>query len=112
MWLLLTHTATVTADMSAPKHRDELNRRRAVEKCQMYVKVFFNNKEVFTTEPSRLNSDFRVNFGAIFRVVINQWPENLKVRSRCAGCARASFRCLVQLQANSALVGELRLVGL
>ena len=43
------------------------------------MQVFFNNHQVFATEPAKLNSDFTVNFGSIFRIVINQWPENLRV---------------------------------
>ena len=57
----------------------EINRRNAVSKTRVFVKIFFNGKEVCQTSSKSLgsNEDFVVHIGQIFPIQIMQWPETL-----------------------------------
>uniref|UniRef100_H2ZAP6 CC2D2A N-terminal C2 domain-containing protein n=1 Tax=Ciona savignyi TaxID=51511 RepID=H2ZAP6_CIOSA len=80
--LELTHTVNITPISSVPAL--ESSRRRAMQKSTM-SRVLFNGREVFLTDPKTLTSDFKLNFGSIFRVRIAQWPESLKVELLSSG---------------------------
>ena len=75
--LLLANTASLTPPGGIPAN--EAARRRAVQKSSILLKVRFNGKEVFCTDSRPLSTDFKLNFGLIFRIRIVQWPESLKV---------------------------------
>nr|XP_018671326.2 coiled-coil and C2 domain-containing protein 2A isoform X3 [Ciona intestinalis] len=87
--LELTHTTTITPTPSVPP--SEANRRRAMQKTSSNLRVLFNGREVFQTEPKILSSDFKLNFGSIFRVRIAQWPESLKVELLTSGLVSKSI---------------------
>ncbi|PVD23406.1 hypothetical protein C0Q70_16675 [Pomacea canaliculata] len=72
----LTDTFTITPTQECP--RSEQERRDAVSKCKLFVKILFNNKEVSRTGTRPLSQDFKVNFGQIFNLRIIQWPESIK----------------------------------
>jgi len=75
--LLLTNTTSLTPASALPG--EESARRKAVQKTSILLKVRFNGKEVFSTDPRPLSTDFKLHFGLIFRIRIVQWPESLKV---------------------------------
>ena len=75
--LLLTSTTSITPLSAVPSN--ESARRKAVQNASILLKVRFNGKEVFSTDPRPLSTDFKLHFGAIFRIRIVQWPESLKV---------------------------------
>nr|CAD7403809.1 unnamed protein product [Timema cristinae] len=54
-------------------------RQSAVSRCQVFVKVFFNNKEVCQSSKQPLGSNFLVNFQEIFPICITEWPHTLKL---------------------------------
>ena len=75
--LLLTNTTSPTPVHGVPA--EEGARRKAVQKTSILLKVRFNGKQVFLTDPRPLSTDFKLHFGLIFRIRIVQWPESLKV---------------------------------
>ncbi|KAJ9583994.1 hypothetical protein L9F63_021664, partial [Diploptera punctata] len=58
---------------------NEQQRRAAVKRCALYVKIFYNQKEVCCSRPQALGSRFTVSIGQLFPIRILQWPESLKV---------------------------------
>ncbi|XP_076825165.1 coiled-coil and C2 domain-containing protein 2A-like isoform X2 [Clavelina lepadiformis] len=84
--LQLTNTANITPVGGVPV--GESSRRKAMQKSAIILKIVFNGKDVFLTEPKTLTSDFKLHFGSIFRVRIAQWPESLKVQFLEAGLVR------------------------
>ncbi|XP_070555815.1 coiled-coil and C2 domain-containing protein 2A-like isoform X3 [Ptychodera flava] len=73
----LTNAAVITPTHNCPKA--EQSRRRDQQKCQCYVRILFNNKEVSRTSVKTLTSDFTVHFGDIFNIQIVQWPESIRL---------------------------------
>ena len=76
--LQLAYTVSVTPLSAVPA--GEANRRKAMQKTNTFLKIFFNGREVAQTKSKVLTTDFKLNFGSIFRIRITQWPELLKVR--------------------------------
>ncbi|XP_033609176.1 coiled-coil and C2 domain-containing protein 2A isoform X2 [Cryptotermes secundus] len=74
--LQLTTTGHVDQNPACP---NEQERRAAVKRCELYVKIFYNQKEVCTSRPQPLGPRFIVSFGQLFPIRILQWPESLKV---------------------------------
>ncbi|XP_069688134.1 coiled-coil and C2 domain-containing protein 2A [Periplaneta americana] len=62
-----------------PSYPNEQQRRAAVKRCDVYVKIFYNQKEVCSSRPQPLGSRFNVSIGQLFSIRILQWPESLKV---------------------------------
>ncbi len=58
----------------------ELSRRQATSKAKIFVKLFFNGKEVCQSSSKPISDDFVVPFGHIFPLRIVQWPESLKLQ--------------------------------
>ncbi|PSN40991.1 hypothetical protein C0J52_10989 [Blattella germanica] len=58
---------------------NEQQRRAAVKRCELYVKIFYNQKEVCCSRPQALGPRFNVSIGQLFPIRILQWPESLKV---------------------------------
>nr|XP_032806201.1 coiled-coil and C2 domain-containing protein 2A isoform X2 [Petromyzon marinus] len=75
--LELSNTATVTPTNQCP--RPEQQRRQALQRYSLFVKVLFNNKEVSRTTSRPLNADFSIHFGQIFNIQIVHWPESIKL---------------------------------
>lgn len=64
----------------------EINRRNAASKARIFVKIFFNGKEVCQTasKPLLSSDDFVVHIGQIFPIQILQLPETLVLQVRPA----------------------------
>lgn len=71
----VTSTQPITEASKCP--RGEQQRRNDVSKCEMFLKVLFNNKEVSRTSSKPLTQEFKLNFGQIFSLKIVQWPESI-----------------------------------
>ncbi|XP_077980820.1 coiled-coil and C2 domain-containing protein 2A-like [Glandiceps talaboti] len=85
----LTNAAVITPTHNCPKL--EQARRRDQQKCQCFVRVLFNNKEVSRTAIKTLTSDFTVHFGNIFNIQIVQWPESIKLEVYESGTFQSSL---------------------
>ena len=77
--LELTISGKPTKDSDIYDNR-ELNRRSAVNKTKIMFKIFFNGKEVCSSQPKCIGQDFVIPIGQIFPIEIVQWPETLKVQ--------------------------------
>lgn len=69
----------------------ELNRRKAVQKISMLIKVWFNGREACRTDAKPLAADFKVNFGRLFQIRIAQWPESVSVQMYESGLVNTLF---------------------
>ena len=58
----------------------ELSRRQATSKTKVFVRLFFNGKEVCQSSSRPVSDDFMVPFGHIFPLRIVQWPESLRLQ--------------------------------
>ena len=72
--LTLTGGVTRTADIYDNR---EVNRQNAVSKTKVFIKVFFNGKEVCQTSSKLIGQDFVVPIGHIFPIQIVHWPQTL-----------------------------------
>ncbi|XP_074640810.1 coiled-coil and C2 domain-containing protein 2A-like isoform X2 [Tubulanus polymorphus] len=73
----LSESATITPKHQCP--RGEQQRRDAIEKCKIWVKVIFNNKAVCHSKAKTLNQEFKVSFAQIINILIVQWPESVRL---------------------------------
>nr|CAD7259785.1 unnamed protein product [Timema shepardi] len=73
------HLELGTTTLSNTQNNNEKLRQSAVSRCQVFVKVFFNNKEVCQSSKRPLGSNFFVNFQEIFPICITEWPHTLKL---------------------------------
>ncbi|KAK3909758.1 Coiled-coil and C2 domain-containing protein 2A [Frankliniella fusca] len=62
---------------STPNDVGEKQRRKALRKCQLFVRIFYNNKEVCKTQVHPLTSNFKVVFNEVFSIRISQPPDNI-----------------------------------
>ncbi|TRY71764.1 hypothetical protein TCAL_04776 [Tigriopus californicus] len=58
----------------------ETSRRHSLSKMKIFVKLFFNGKEVCQSSTKHIGEDFTVPIAQIFPLQITQWPETLKVQ--------------------------------
>ena len=67
---------------SAARDNRELNRRNAAAKARVFVRIYFNGKEVCQTASKNLISgdDFVVHIGQIFPIQIMQLPESVTLQ--------------------------------
>ena len=77
LFVELTYGATITDNKDCP--RGEQQRRNDVNHLKLFVKVFFNDKEVKRTEYRPLGQDFIVRFAQIFHIEVMQWPRSIKL---------------------------------
>ena len=68
-----------TVDKEVQDNR-ETSRRHAAQKMKVFVKIFFNGKEVCQTSAKPLGDEFSVPVAQIFPLQITQWPESLKIK--------------------------------
>ncbi|XP_064626685.1 coiled-coil and C2 domain-containing protein 2A-like isoform X3 [Lineus longissimus] len=73
----LSQSATVMPKNQCP--RGEQARRESVDKCKLFVRVLFNDKEVSRTPSRNIGQEFQVTFAQIFNIQIVQWPESIKL---------------------------------
>ncbi|CAG2054138.1 unnamed protein product, partial [Timema podura] len=73
------HLELGTMTLSNTQNNNEKLRQSAVSRCQVFVKVFFNNKEVCQSSKRPLGSNFSVSFQEIFPLCITEWPHTLKL---------------------------------
>lgn len=57
-----------------------MSRRQAVNKTKLFVRLFFNGKEVCQSSARSLNKNFVVTFAQIFPIQIVQLPEVLTLQ--------------------------------
>ncbi|XP_069782123.1 coiled-coil and C2 domain-containing protein 2A isoform X4 [Narcine bancroftii] len=101
----LTMTATVTPTSQCP--RGEQLRRRDVQRCTLFAKVLFNNKEVSRTNSRILGADFRIHFGQIFNLQIVNWPESIKIQIfETLGTSTTKVDVFVPIPETSILTGS------
>ncbi|XP_067845649.1 coiled-coil and C2 domain-containing protein 2A isoform X2 [Heptranchias perlo] len=101
----LSMTATVTPTSQCP--RGEQLRRQDVQKCTLYTKVLFNNKEVSRTSSRTLTADFRIHFGQIFNVQIINWPESIKIQIfETMGTSTTKTEVFVPIPETTVLTGN------
>ena len=69
----------------AARDNRELNRRNAAAKARVFVRIYFNGKEVCQTASKNLISgdDFVVHIGQIFPIQIMQLPESVTLQVKC-----------------------------
>ena len=67
---------------SAARDNREMNRRNAAAKARVFVRIYFNGKEVCQTASKNLISgdDFVVHIGQIFPIQIMQLPESVTLQ--------------------------------
>ncbi|KAK6617101.1 hypothetical protein RUM43_014703 [Polyplax serrata] len=65
-----------TMDTSGHNNKEEM-RRTAVKRCMVFVKLFYNGKEVCRSKAHPLSQKFTVKIGQRFAVRILEWPESL-----------------------------------
>ena len=58
--------------------REEL-RRNAVKRCCVYIKLFYNDKEVCRSKPSPITQKFTAKICQRFAIRILEWPESLMI---------------------------------
>ncbi len=58
----------------------EMSRRQAVNKTKLFVRLFFNGKEVCQSSARSMNKNFVVTFAQIFPIQIVQLPEVLTLQ--------------------------------
>ncbi|XP_039261426.2 coiled-coil and C2 domain-containing protein 2A-like isoform X2 [Styela clava] len=76
--LEVTHTGPITPNVQLPA--GEATRRIAVQNSRLVARVKFNGRDVCTSEEKSLTSDFRVHFGQIFKILISQWPDSVRIQ--------------------------------
>ncbi|XP_021920038.1 coiled-coil and C2 domain-containing protein 2A isoform X3 [Zootermopsis nevadensis] len=76
VYLELTTSEAIDQNPGCP---NEQQRRTAVKRCDLYVKIFYNQKEVCSSHLQPLGPRFSVSIGQLFPIRILQWPESLKV---------------------------------
>jgi len=76
----MTHSAAAKSSSDDVHDNREKSRRQAVAKTKIYLKIFFNGKEVCQTAPKALSEDFVVHLGQIYPLQIVQWPRTLKLQ--------------------------------
>ncbi|XP_026280089.1 coiled-coil and C2 domain-containing protein 2A [Frankliniella occidentalis] len=62
---------------NSPNDIGEKQRRKALRKCQLFVRVFYNNKEVCKTHAHPLGSNFKIVFNECFSIRISQPPDSI-----------------------------------
>ncbi|CAD5113655.1 DgyrCDS2816 [Dimorphilus gyrociliatus] len=73
----LSSSGTITATNTCPK--SEQLRRNEVDKCKLYIKIYFDNKEVCKTSSKPLGQEFTIRFAQVFETRIVRWPENIRL---------------------------------
>lgn len=81
--LEVTNIGNVTPMTQVPE--GEASRRRALQSCSIIAQIKINGKDVCTSEPKLITSDFQVHFGQIFKIFISQWPDTIKVQIKEVG---------------------------
>ncbi|XP_072921083.1 coiled-coil and C2 domain-containing protein 2A isoform X2 [Hemitrygon akajei] len=101
----LSMAATVTPTSQCP--RGEQLRRQDVQRCTLFAKVLFNNKEVSRTSSRALDADFRIHFGQIFNMQIVNWPESIKIQIfETVGTSTTKVEIFVPIPETSILTGS------
>ncbi|XP_072109110.1 coiled-coil and C2 domain-containing protein 2A isoform X5 [Mobula birostris] len=101
----LSMAATVTPTSQCP--RGEQLRRLDVQRCTLFAKVLFNNKEVSRTSSRTLDADFRIHFGQIFNMQIVNWPESIKIQIfESVGTNTTKVEIFVPIPETSILTGS------
>ncbi len=77
----MTQQMTHMAENEDVRDSREMSRRALAEKTKIFVKIFFNGKEVCHTSAKSVGPDFAIAFGQIFPIQIVQWPESLKLQA-------------------------------
>ncbi|XP_034250216.1 coiled-coil and C2 domain-containing protein 2A [Thrips palmi] len=60
-----------------PKDAREKQRCSALKRCQLFIRIYYNNKEVCKTQSYSLNAKFKVVFNECFSIRILQPPESI-----------------------------------
>lgn len=55
----------------------EKQRRSALKRCQLFIRIFYNNKEVCKTQSYSLNSKFKIVLNESFSIRILQPPDSI-----------------------------------
>ncbi|XP_078257188.1 coiled-coil and C2 domain-containing protein 2A isoform X3 [Rhinoraja longicauda] len=101
----LTMTATVTPTNQCP--RGEQLRSQDAQRCTLFAKVLFNNKEVSRTSSRTLGADFKIHFGQIFNMQIVNWPESIKIQIfQTIGTSTTKVDVFVPIPETSILTGS------
>lgn len=79
----VANTSSVTPNTQVPE--GEAMRRRALQSSSVIAQIKIDGKDVCSSEPKVITSDFQVHFGQIFKIFISQWPDTIKVQLREAG---------------------------
>jgi coiled-coil and C2 domain-containing protein 2A len=75
----------------------ELSRRQATSKTKVFVKLFFNGKEVVQSASKPVSDDFVVPYGHIFPLRIVQWPESLRLQIHEGSTLRTTLLAEISL---------------
>ena len=89
--LLCTGVKSSNDKKNSVQDNREQSRRNAANKKKIFVKVFFNGKEVCQSTSKPITDDFAVPIGQIFPIQIVQWPESLKLQVRVYRISRPKF---------------------
>ena len=100
--LTLTGGVTRTADIYDNR---EVNRQNAVSKTKIFIRVFFNGKEVCQTSSKLIGQDFVVPIGHIFPIQIVHWPQSLTLEVVEGSSLRTSTLVEVSLPLPAASQG-------
>ncbi|GLH06303.1 Coiled-coil and C2 domain-containing protein 2A [Gryllus bimaculatus] len=76
LFLELTQSATITIDSENPR---EQQRRAAVKRCSLFIRLLYNGQEVCRTKNQPLTAQFEVILKEKVAMRIAEWPESLKV---------------------------------
>jgi hypothetical protein len=57
-------------------------RRGEVSRARLKIRVFYNDRLVYTTQETSIGSDFSVHFDETFHIQIVHWPRTIKLQER------------------------------
>ncbi|MED6257535.1 hypothetical protein ATANTOWER_026185, partial [Ataeniobius toweri] len=74
----LSASGSITSSELCP--RAEIARREDVSRRSLFIKIFYNYKEVSRTDSRSLSTDFRAHFGQIFNLKILNCPQSINLQ--------------------------------
>jgi hypothetical protein len=66
--------------VSQSPSRGEQMRRGEVTRARLKIRVFYNDRLVYTTQETSIGSDFSVHFDETFHIQIVHWPHTFKLQ--------------------------------
>ncbi|ODN05565.1 Coiled-coil and C2 domain-containing protein 2A [Orchesella cincta] len=81
LMLELLKNASISATNQLPTGSNkEEQRRKMVHKLKVEIKIWFNDKEVYTSKPRSIQPDFSGFLGLSIPISIKEWPECLEIQ--------------------------------